>query len=47
MQRIYYVINERGQIVEEFDTMREAEEYVEYARQWNHDYDIEMKNREL
>lgn len=42
MERIYYVINEKGQTVEEFDTMQEAEEYVEYTRQWNHDYYIEM-----
>lgn len=43
MQTTYYVVNEQGQVVEEFDTMREAEEYVEYTSRWGHDYDIQLK----
>ena len=34
----YFVIDSNNNIIEEFDTQREAEEFVDFKARWGHDY---------
>ena len=36
----YFVVDSNNNIIEEFDTQREAEEFVNFKARWGHDYDI-------
>lgn len=38
----YVIVNIEGEVIEEFDTMREAEECLEYLSKWHSDYSIEQ-----
>ena len=38
----YVIVNIKGDIIEEFETIREAEECLEYLSKWHDDYNIEQ-----
>jgi hypothetical protein len=39
----YVIVNMKGDVIEEFDTLRECEECFEYLSKWHDDYDIEQR----
>ena len=41
----YVIVNIKGDIIEEFETIREAEECLEYLSKWHDDYNIEQINK--